>query len=103
MSVFVSVEDPEGEPLAGVFELERLFGRFASVPGYCLRFVGEGDDASFNAVQTPLLLAELEPIDATAFGAAERAELVRLVALCRKYAGKERTHIRFYGEASSSE
>lgn len=103
MSVFVSVEDPEGEPLAGVFELESVFGRFASVPGCCLRFVGEGDDASFNAAQTPILAAELESIDAAALGTAERAELERLVALCRRHAGKKRTHIRFYGEESSSE
>ena len=103
MSVFVSIEDDEGEALAEVFELERLQGRFASVAGCCLRFVSDRVDASFNALQTPLLVAELESLRSLGLDAIEKAELERLAKLCAKHAGKPKTNVRFYGEAKASE
>lgn len=103
MSVFVSVEDQEGEPLIDVFEIERIYRRFAAVPGVCLRFVGEAEDASFNAQQGPFLVAELESVKALALDAAERKELDRVLAACAKHAGRKREYIRFYGEAKSAE
>ena len=99
MSVFVSVEDQEGEPLIDVFELDRVHRRFPGSGGVCLRFVGESEDASFNAQQTPLLTAELEGLSSLALDPAERKELTRLLDLCRKHVGKRHEYIRFYGEA----
>lgn len=103
MSVFVSIEDDEGESLAEVFELEHLQGRFPKVEGCCLRFVSERVDASFNALQTPLLASELESLRSASLDAAEKAELERMARLCSKHAGKPKTNIRFYGEAKASE
>lgn len=103
MSIFISVEDPEGEPLIEVFEIERLFRKFPAESGQCLRYIGEQVDASFNALQTPELLAELEALASTALGADERKELDRLLAVCRKHSGKKNEYIRFYGEAKSTE
>lgn len=101
MSVFVSVEDPEGEPLEHPFELVAAYKRFPK-DGAFLRYVGEDEDASFNALQTPGLLAELKAIDASAFGPAEGAEYDRLLKACAKHAGKRRAHLRFYAEGASS-
>ena len=103
MSVFVSVEDLEGEPLIEVFELESIHRKFSKVAGSCLRFAGEAADASFNALQGPELVAELESLSAQTLDVAERKELDRLLAVCRKHAGKRNEYIRFYGEAKSSE
>ena len=103
MSVFVSVEDLEGDPLIEVFDLESIHGKFGKVPGSCLRFAGETADASFNALQGPELLSELESLSAQTLVAAERKELDRLIVVCRKHAGKRNEYIRFYGEAKSVE
>jgi len=103
MSVFVSVEDLEGDPLIEVFELESIHRKFGTVAGSCLRFVGETADASFNALQGPELVAELGSVSGLTLEAAERKELDRLLAVCRKHAGKRNEYIRFYGEAKSSE
>jgi len=103
MSVFVSVEDLEGEPLIEVFELEFIHRKFGKVVGSCLRFAGETADASFNALQGPELVAELESLSAQTLDAAERKELDRLLAVCRKHAGKRNEYIRFYGEAKPVE
>jgi len=103
MSIFVSVEDLEGEALADVFEIEKIFRKFSGVKGSCLRFVGESADASFNALQSPELVAELEAIPAAGLDAMERKELDRVLAVCRKHVGKRNEYIKFYGEAKSSE
>ncbi|MBU0926952.1 MAG: hypothetical protein KKA67_04340 [Spirochaetes bacterium] len=103
MSIFVSVEDLEGEPLSDIFEIERVYRKFPKEAGVCLRFVGEAVDASFNALQTPSLLAELEAVSGAALDAAERAELERVLKVCAKHAGKKNSYVKFYGEAKSSE
>lgn len=103
MSIFVSVEDLEGETIGEVFEIERIFRKFPKDAGLCLRFVGETADASFNALQTPALLAELQALAAGDLGADERAELDRVIKVCAKHAGKKNSYVKFYGEAKSSE
>ncbi|PKL08067.1 MAG: hypothetical protein CVV51_10875 [Spirochaetae bacterium HGW-Spirochaetae-7] len=103
MSVFVSIEDLEGEPLIEVFELESIHRKFGKVAGCCLRFAGETADASFNALQGPELVSELESLSALELDAVERKELDRLIAVCRKHAGKKNEYVRFYGEAKSVE
>lgn len=103
MSVFVSVEDMDGEPLAAVFELERVFRRFAAVPGCFLRFVGEKADSSFNELQSPGLRDEIATLDASGYDELERAELERVRATITKFAGKNNAYIRFYGETSRAE
>jgi hypothetical protein len=103
MSVFVSVEDLEGEALTEVFEIEKIFRKFSGAIGSCLRFVGESADASFNALQSPELVAELEAIPGTGLDAVERRELDRVLSVCRKHAGKRNEYIKFYGEAKPAE
>jgi len=103
MSVFVSVEDLEGDPIGEVFEVERIYKKFPKDSGFCLRFVGESADASFNALQTPALLTELEALSGAKLDAEERAELERIIKVCTKHAGKKNSYIKFYGEAKSSE
>lgn len=103
MSVFISVEDSEGEPLIEVFEIEKLFRKFPTESGHCLRYISERVDASFNALQTQGLLAELESLSTTALADDEHNELDRLLRVCGKHAGKKNEYIRFYGEAKSEE
>ncbi|HUW69184.1 MAG TPA: hypothetical protein VMX33_03025 [bacterium] len=103
MSIFISVEDPEGEPLTEVFEIEKIFRKFSKDSGQCLRFITEQVDASFNMLQTPGLVAELEAIGTTTLAADEQKELDRLLKVCAKHAGKQNEYIRFYGETKSAE
>ncbi len=103
MSIFISVENPEGEPLIEVFEIEKIFRKFPKDSGQCLRFITEQVDASFNALQTPGLVAELETMATTTLAADEDKELDRLLKVCAKHAGKQNEYIRFYGETKSAE
>ncbi len=98
MSVYVSVEDKECETLTEVFELNAIFKRFPE-SGVCLRFVKETSDASFNSLQGPFLLAELEALVPLAVMDSERKELDRLIKLCRRYSANPNVFIRFYGES----
>lgn len=107
MSIFVTVEDQEGEPRIDAFELEGLFRHFPREGGCCLRFILETEDTSFNPAQGAELLAELEAFSAALASSGKelkpqvRSELDRLLGVCRKHAGKKQTYIRFYGEAES--
>ena len=103
MSVFVSIENREGDLLIDVFELNHLVRRFAEQKGPCLRFVGEEEDASFNLLQIPVLLDELEALSGQALDDKEKEELTRLLTVCRKYARRRHVHLRFYGETGSAE
>ncbi len=102
MSLFFSVEDREGESLSEVFEIDTLGAVFPN-SGICLRFVRENTDASFNYLQTPALLTELEDLQTTLTRDAERKELERVLKACKKFAGKHGAFIRFYGETKSEE
>lgn len=103
MSIFISVEDPEGEPLSEVFEIEKIFRKFPKDSGQYLCFITEQVDASFNALQTPGLLVELQALSAATLAEVEHRELDRLLKVCAKHAGKKNEYIRFYGETKSSE
>ena len=98
MSLYVSIEDREGESLAEVFEVVKICKRFPET-GVCLRFVRETSDASFNCLQSPVLVTELEAMIPSTTIEAEKLELDRLIKICRKFAGKPTTFIRFYGES----
>ena len=107
MSIFVTVEDQEGEPRIDAFELEGIFRHFPKEGGCCLRFINEVDDASFNPAQGTELLRELEALKAAIAASGKelkppvRSEFDRLLGVCGKHAGKKNTYIRFYGEAKS--
>lgn len=103
MSIFVSVEDPEGEQLAEVFEIEKIFKTFPKDSSVCLRFIDETADASFNYIQSPILLSELEGIALGQLDQREREEYDRLHRLCLKFSGRRNAYIKFYGEAKESE
>jgi hypothetical protein len=98
MSLYVSIEDREGEGLAEVFEVVGICKRFPET-GSCLRFVRETSDASFNCLQSPVLRAELEALVPSITVESEKMELDRLIKICRKFEGKPSTFIRFYGES----
>ncbi|MCK7470881.1 MAG: hypothetical protein MZU95_08915 [Desulfomicrobium escambiense] len=99
MSVFVSIEDGEGEHLEPVFEVSQIVRRFRHPKGYaCLAFIDETEDAFFNQKQLPILLRELAELASLDLKPAEREELERIAAACSRAAGRSRVYARFYGE-----
>ncbi len=98
MSIFFSIEDREGEPLTEAFELMSIPKRFPRDSGLFLRYVGDVEDASFNALQAPGLVAELDALAAAGLSEAEAKELTRLLSVCRKQLNKRHMHLRFYAE-----
>jgi len=99
MSVFVSVEDGEGESLEPVFEVSHIVRRFRNPKGNaCLVYIDETEDAFFNQKQIPLLIKELSELAAAELKSDEREELERIAAACSRAAGRKRVYVRFYGE-----
>ena len=104
MSVFVSIEDKEGDGLAPVVDVDRIQHRFPEQEGsVCLRFISDGEDASFNRLQLPLLVQELDELDKMELRADEREELTKVLRLCRRFQDKDGVHARFYGERGRGE
>lgn len=103
MSIFVSVEDAEGEQLAEVYELYSIQRKFIAAKGVCLRFVDDWNDASFNALQTPLLQEELAALSAEGLETAALRELERLQKTVARFAGKSGTYIRFYADGGKGD
>lgn len=99
MSVFISIEDKEGEGLAPVLDVDRIQRRFAAAADtLCLRFIGDSEDASFNRLQLPILVKELEALEQLELRGDEHDELVKILRLCRRFQDKPNVHARFYGE-----
>lgn len=99
MSVFVSIEDKDGELISDVFDVERIQRRFPSLENsVCVRFISDNEDAFFNQAQLPFLEEELIRVSALELRQDERAELERILSFVRRIAGKRRTYVRFYGE-----
>ena len=87
MSVFVSIEDKEGEGLAPVLDVDRIQRRFAAAADtLCLRFIGDAEDASFNRLQLPILVKELE---AVLPGGLKRGKVLRDYAWVKEILGPE--------------
>jgi hypothetical protein len=104
MSIFVSIEDKEGEGLAPVVDVDRIQRRFREKPeSVCLRFISDEEDASFNRFQLPQLVRELDEIDKLELRADERDELTKILRLCRRFQDKPGVHARFYGERGRGE
>ena len=104
MSVYVSLEDKEGEGLAPVIDVDRIQRHFRNAAeSVCLRFISEEEDSSFNQLQLPLLVRELETLEAANLHADEREELVKILRLCRRFQDKRGVHARFYGERGRGE
>jgi hypothetical protein len=99
MSVFVTVEDREGEGAFEVLELSRLQRHFAAMPEtICARFISEREDAAFNRAQNECLIKELVGLREKDLKKDERDELESLLKLCDKVQTKRHHLIKFYGE-----
>ena len=99
MSVYVSIEDGDGEHLEPVFEISHIVRKFRHPKGYaCLAYIDETEDAFFNQKQMPTLLKELAELASMDLRPEEREELERVAAACSRAAGRNRVYARFYGE-----
>ncbi len=64
----------------------------------CLKFIDDYGDTTFNQVQIPVLIEELESLLPKAKDAEARLALETLIAFVRKAAGKVHTYIKFIGD-----
>lgn len=99
MSLFVSIEDKDGEVIGRVYDINHLPGRFAGIKkGLCLRFLSEKEDAAFNQAQLPFLLEELKELQKENLSETEAEELSQVIKSAETIKGKPRHVIKFYGE-----
>ena len=99
MSIFVSVEDKEGDLKGEVFEIEQIQSRFKDVKNsHYLRFITEDIDTRFNRYQAPFLAEELETLRDSALSDKETREIQQLLNLCKKVNKDKNLNLNFYGD-----
>jgi hypothetical protein len=64
----------------------------------CLRFLDDYGDTTFNQIQIPILLAELESLLPKSKDAAARNSLESVIGFIQKAKGEVHTYIKFYGD-----
>ena len=64
----------------------------------CLRFIDEYGDTTFNTLQIPTLLGELESLLPKSKNEAAKAKLELLLEFIRQADGKIHTYIKFFGD-----
>jgi hypothetical protein len=102
MSIFVSIEDQDGETLSEVLDITRIQRHFKSLENsICARFISETEDAAFNQSQLPDLHRELSSIGEKSLKQEEQTELKKVLTMCEKIRGKRNTYIKFYADSDS--
>jgi hypothetical protein len=102
MTLFVSVEDKEGDSLTGVFEIQRIPRHFpGQMDSICLRFISMSEDSAFNQAQLPYLVSELQSLEASLQKKDEQEELAKVLAACKRITGKSGASIHFYADGGS--
>ncbi len=64
----------------------------------CLKFIDPYGDTTFNQIQIPYLLAELEELRSGNISVEAREQLESIITFIRKSEGKVHTYIKFYGD-----
>ena len=64
----------------------------------CLRFIDEYQDTTFNELQIPVLLRELELLLPKSKDSKAESELKSLLTFIRQAEGQIHTYIKFYGD-----
>jgi hypothetical protein len=101
MTIFVSIEDEDGEQLDKVLDIESIQKRFPRTKvdgGSCLRFVDEKGDTAFNRLQLGELVEELASLESSLTQPQEKKELDALLGACRKATGIKGAYLKFYAE-----
>jgi hypothetical protein len=103
MAIDMRWEDENGEERAVV--LSPPHSQFASlipkstVPDYpCLRYIDPYGDTTFNQLQMPQLLADLQRMLPSCTTSETRQHVEAMIDLVRKATGEVHTYIRFYGD-----
>jgi hypothetical protein len=80
----------------------RLMGEHASEPNlkttFCLQFIDQWGDTTFNQLQIPQLISELRLLLSKAKSEEDQAELESIIKFIEKAKGKIHTYIKFYGD-----
>ena len=102
MALDIIWEDERGEMLEECpngFNLWNYIGDPNEIQGTCcLRFLDDYGDTTFNQIQIPVLLAELESLLPKSNDDEARKRLELVIGFIRKAKGEIHTYIKFYGD-----
>lgn len=102
MTIDVRWEDENGEELARVSEDLKDFARIipeSTSPDYpCLRYIDPYGDTTFNQLQLPQLLKDLEKISSGSTSAEQKTHINRVIEFVTRACGETHTYIKFYGD-----
>jgi len=104
MSIYVTIEDRDGESFSEVIEITKIQRHFpGSTESACLRFIGDNVDTFFNKPQIAVLLNELSGLKQKPVKPDEEAELEKIIRLCsRAHNNQQDLYLKFYGEQSKA-
>lgn len=102
MSIDVRIESEDGDIEAELFDPGHLTARLAdSYPGsdsICLRFIDPYGDTTFNQVQLPVLIVEIESALESATDSDVKAHGQAMLELARQANSHVHTYLKFYGD-----
>lgn len=80
----------------------RLMGKYTSKPDlettFCLQFIDQWGDTTFNQLQIPPLICELRLLLSKVESEEDQTELEAITKFIEKAKGKTHTYIKFHGD-----
>jgi len=103
MSIYVTIEDKEGESFSEIIEILKIQRHFPAITdSCCLRFINDKEDTVFNKTQIAVLLDELVALKEKPIKQEEQEELEKITRLCnRAHKNQQDLYFKFYAENSS--
>jgi hypothetical protein len=102
MGIEARVESEDGEVDAELLDpsnlTTRLTAPFNGSDSPCLRFIDPYGDTTFNQLQLPVLIRELERAIEIAAEPSVRSHGQALLALARRASAEVHTYLKFYGD-----
>jgi len=102
MGINVHWQDEGGGQLAAVDDDRSTFShiiqRLRDDRSVCLRFIDPWGDTTFNQLQIPVLIEELECASAETNAREEREQIALILHLAHRSVGVTHTYLRFIGD-----
>jgi len=102
MGIDVRIESEHGREKAVVLDpcnlVQRFLPHFQDTSYACLRFVDPYGDTTFNQLQMPQVVRELEKTLGSIDDDAVRRHCESVLALARQANGQVHTYLKFYGD-----
>lgn len=102
MGIDLYCENEQGRSLDHVDDTRNLFAhlldKISREETLCIRFIDRYGDTTFNQMQIPFLIDELQQSISLALDSDTHEQLMKMIDLARNSLGKPHTYLKFRGD-----